>query len=72
MTAYASYNVAEIREQRENYEKHPFPHQSEAFKALSSTLTTPILHQKPLLVGFTHCLISEMFVHIMAGYMVRI
>jgi len=47
---YFELNVQEISNQRENNERQPFPHQQEAFRALSKTLTLPISGYKGTLL----------------------
>ena len=42
MSGYYTLNVPEIMKQRKGNDKQPFPHQKEAFAALSKTLPTPI------------------------------
>jgi superfamily II DNA or RNA helicase len=42
MSGYYTLNIADITKQRKNNIKQPFPHQKEAFAALSNTLPTPI------------------------------
>jgi len=46
MSGYASYKLEEVKERKHGGVKHPFSHQSEAFKALSSTLPTPLTGYK--------------------------
>lgn len=46
MSGYTSYVIEEVRERKTGGEKQPFPHQLEAFGALSSTLATPITGYK--------------------------
>ena len=42
MAGYYTLDIADIMKQRKNNEKQPFPHQKDAFAALSKTLPTPI------------------------------
>ena len=39
MTGYYTFDVAELQKERTNSNKQPFPHQQEAFSALSKTLS---------------------------------
>ena len=42
MSGYYTLDIADLQKQRKNNQKQPFPHQKEAFTALSNTLPTPI------------------------------
>jgi ATP-dependent helicase IRC3 len=46
MSGYTSFKVEEIRDRRMGGKKQPFPHQLDAFEALSYTLRTPITGYK--------------------------
>ena len=46
MSGYATYNIQKLRDIRSGKEKQPFPHQLEAFSALSNTLTFPVTGYK--------------------------
>lgn len=50
MAGYYSLNIPEITRQRKGCEKQPFPHQKEAFAALSKTLPAPIQGYKGTLL----------------------
>lgn len=50
MSGYHSLNILELAENRQNRKKQPFPHQVEAFTALSETLTLPIRGYKGTLL----------------------
>lgn len=50
MAGYYNLNIPEIAQQRRGTDKQPFPHQKEAFSALSKTLTTPITGYKGTLL----------------------
>ena len=50
MSGYYSLDVADLKAQRKYSEKQPFPHQKDAFAALSDTLPTPIMDYRGTLL----------------------
>jgi superfamily II DNA or RNA helicase len=50
MSGFTRFGVKEIRELRNGNQKHPFPHQLEAFSALAKTFPTPISGYKGTLL----------------------
>lgn len=46
MSGYATYDIQNLKETKSGREKQPFPHQMEAFGALSNTLTLPVAGYK--------------------------
>ena len=46
MSGYATYDIQKLRDIRSGKEKQPFPHQLEAFSALSNTLPFPVTGYK--------------------------
>jgi len=50
MAGYYTLDIAELTKQKKGQNKQPFPHQQEAFTALSKTLITPIQGYKGTLL----------------------